>query len=53
MLLGLAGERPVIAQRPNYLTDTPFHGRFDPNPYYQPRDLDEIKPRRGQRAVRR
>jgi type IV secretion system protein VirD4 len=53
MLLGLAGERPVIAQRPNYLTDTPFHGRFDPNPYYQPRDLDEIKPRRGQRDYRR
>jgi type IV secretion system protein VirD4 len=53
MLLGLAGERPVIAQRPNYLSDTPFRGRFDPNPYYQPRDLDDIQPRRGQRDYRR
>ena len=49
MLLSLAGRRPIIAQRPNYLTDTPFQGRFDPNPYHQPQDLDRIKPRRGQR----
>jgi len=53
MLLGLAGERPVIAQRPNYLTDAPFQGLFDPNPYYQPDDLAEIQPRRGQRDYRR
>ena len=49
MLLSLAGHRPIIAQRPNYLADAPFRGRFDPNPYHQPRDLDYIKPRRGQR----
>jgi len=49
MLLSLAGHRPIIAQRPNYLTDTPFQGHFDPNPYYRPGNLEEIKPRRGQR----
>jgi len=53
MLLSLAGDRPVVAQRPNYLTDTPFRGTYDPNPYHQPQDLDAIRPRRGQRDVRR
>ena len=53
MLLSLAGDRPVIAQRPNYLSDAPFRDRFDANPYHQPRDLDEIAPRRGQRDYRR
>jgi type IV secretion system protein VirD4 len=53
MLLSLAGDRPVIAQRPNYLTDTPFRGQFDPNPYHQPQDLEQIKPRRGQRDYSR
>lgn len=53
MLLSVAGERAIIAQRPNYLTDTPFAGQFDPNPYHQPADLQELAPRRGQRAYQR
>lgn len=53
MLLSLAGDRPMIAQRPNYLADTPFQGQFDPNPYHQPQDLDQLKPRRGQRDYSR
>ncbi|MCA1779512.1 MAG: type IV secretory system conjugative DNA transfer family protein [Xanthomonadaceae bacterium] len=53
MLLSLAGDRPVIAQRPNYLIDTPFKHQFDPNPYHQPKDLEQIAPRRGQRNYRR
>ena len=53
MLLSLAGERAIIAQRPNYLTDKPFAGQFDPNPYHQPADLQAIAPRRGQRDYRR
>jgi len=52
MLLSLAGQRPVIAQLPNYLIDTPFKNQFDPNPYHQPTDLESIKPRRGQRDYR-
>ena len=49
LLLSLAGDRPVIAQLPNYLIDTPFRGRFDPNPYHEARDMDALKPSRGQR----
>jgi len=51
MLLTLAGDTPVIAQKPNYLSDPPFVGRFDDNPYYQPRDVEQLRPRRGQRKV--
>jgi len=51
MLLTLGGDMPVIAQKPNYLSDPPFGGRFDDNPYYQPRDAEQLKPRRGQRKV--
>lgn len=52
LLLSLAGDRPVIAQLPNYLTDRPFKGQFDPNPYHEPRDLEMIRPARGQRIYR-
>ena len=51
MLLTLAGDLPVIAQKPNYLSDKPFEGLYDDNPYYQPRDAELLKPRRGQRKV--
>lgn len=53
MLLTLAGDMPVIAQRPNYLTDTPFKGKFDPNPYHQEQNLKQLQPVRGQRLYHR
>lgn len=34
MLLQLAGDQAVMARLPNYLTDPPFAGQFDANPYY-------------------
>ena len=34
MLLQVAGDEAVIAQRPNYLTDAFFKGQADPNPYH-------------------
>lgn len=34
MVLQLAGDEAVVARLPNYLTDAPFAGLFDPNPYY-------------------
>ncbi|AKS41371.1 type IV secretory system conjugative DNA transfer family protein [Wenzhouxiangella marina] len=52
MLLTLAGAPPMIAQKPNYLTDPPFQGRYDDNPYYQPEDARALEPRRGQRDLR-
>jgi type IV secretion system protein VirD4 len=51
MLLTLAGEPPTIAQKPNYLSDPPFNGRFDQNPYYQAKDAAQLQPRRGQRDM--
>lgn len=51
MLLTLGGDMPVIAQKPNYLSDPPFRERYDNNPYYQPRDAERLRPRRGQRRV--
>ena len=53
MLLTLGGDMPMIAQKPNYLSDPPFQGRYDDNPYYQPRDAEQLKPRRGQRNYQR
>ncbi|MCR6663735.1 MAG: type IV secretory system conjugative DNA transfer family protein [Luteimonas sp.] len=35
MELSLAGMLPVIAQRPNYLSDPPFLGQFRPNPFFE------------------
>ncbi len=53
MLLQLAGDTPVIAQRPNYLTDAPFAGLADANPYHGAADADELTARQPQRlAVR-
>jgi len=34
MILQLAGDEAVIAQRPNYSSDAPFQGLFDVNPYF-------------------
>lgn len=35
MVLQLAGDEAVIARLPNYLTDPPFVGMFDDNPFYR------------------
>ncbi len=35
MILQLAGDEAVVARLPNYLTDMPFVGQFDANPYYE------------------
>lgn len=53
MMLMIAGDEPVIAQRPNYLIDAPFAGLFEPNPYHTPDDLDAVTPRLPQREYRR
>ncbi len=53
MMLMIAGDEPVIAQRPNYLIDAPFEGLFEPNPYHTPDDLDAVTPRLPQREYRR
>lgn len=54
MLLMIGGDEPVIAQRPNYLADAPFRGRFDANPFHAADDLDAVTPRSPQRSfVRR
>ncbi len=36
MVLALAGDEAVIAQKPNYLSDPAFAGLFDRNPMYRP-----------------
>lgn len=53
LLLSLAGDEPVIAQRPNYLTNLPFSGMFDGNPYHSRIDIDEVTPRYPQRIFKR
>lgn len=53
MMLMIAGDEPVIAQRPNYLIDAPFAGLFQANPYHTPDDLDAVTPRLPQREYRR
>jgi type IV secretion system protein VirD4 len=35
MVLSVLGDQPVIARAPNYLTDAPFAGLFDENPFYR------------------
>lgn len=45
MVLALAGDEAVIAQKPNYLTDPAFVGLFDPNPMYRPNDGSGHSPR--------
>ncbi|MCU4180416.1 type IV secretory system conjugative DNA transfer family protein [Bosea sp. BH3] len=41
MILQIAGDEPVIARKPNYLSDPAFAGQADPNPFYlaQPPEL--------------
>lgn len=53
MLLLAAGDEAVIAQRPNYLTDPPFAGLYDQNPFHKPADIMDILPRRPQRTFNR
>ena len=53
MLLCLAGDECVIAQRSNYLTDRPFSGMFDDNPYHTELDMDAVRARYPQRYFRR
>ncbi|MCR6663736.1 MAG: type IV secretory system conjugative DNA transfer family protein [Luteimonas sp.] len=36
MQLSMAGSLPVIARRPDYLSDPCFEGRFESNPFYLP-----------------
>lgn len=58
MLLQLAGDLPVVARLPDYLTDPPFAGHFDPNPFYldqasvapQPKPRINLRPPRRTRA---
>lgn len=53
MLLMIAGDEAVIAQRPNYLSDPIFRGQYDANPFHTSDDDDELKPRRPQRWFHR
>ncbi len=53
MILAIAGDEAVIAQKPNYLTDVAFHGLYADNPFYR-RSSDKIPtPRRPQRRYSR
>lgn len=49
MLLMIAGDEPVVAQRPNYLTDPCFAGMSDPNPYHSRTQDEALRPQRPQR----
>ncbi|MEX0899864.1 MAG: type IV secretory system conjugative DNA transfer family protein [Gammaproteobacteria bacterium] len=50
MILSIAGDQPVIAQRPNYLTDPVFQGLADRNPlHHPPEEIDAITARHPQR----
>ena len=53
MLLQVAGDETVIAQRPNYLTDALFKGQADPNPFHTKEDDDELIPLHAQRRYKR
>ena len=53
MLLSLAGDEPVIAQKPNYLTDPVFAGQFDQNPYHVGSSVTGMEPSRPQRVFKR
>jgi type IV secretion system protein VirD4 len=48
MLLQVAGDEAIIAQRPNYLTDPIFKGHFDPNSLFDA-DRDPLPERRPMR----
>ena len=53
MLLQIAGDEAVIAQRPNYLSDVLFEGMADPNPFHCRDDDEELKPQFAQRRYKR
>jgi len=53
MALLMAGDKMVMAQKPNYLTDPCFKGLFDDNPYYIEQDLEAIAPQHPQRVYQR
>jgi len=53
MLLQVAGDEVVIAQRPNYLTDAVFIGQTDPNPFHTKEDDDDLTPQQAQRRYKR
>ena len=42
MVLAIAGDKPVISRKPNYLEDPAFAGQFDENRFYaEPEELPE------------
>jgi type IV secretion system protein VirD4 len=43
-LLSRSGSLPEILHRANYMTDTLYRGRFDPNPYYAKRNNHRSTP---------
>lgn len=53
MLLQLAGDDAVIAQKPNYLTDKTFVNRFKPNPFHTDADAKGFLPINPQRIYTR
>lgn len=54
MILSIAGDQPVIAQRPNYLTDPIFKGLADRNPmHHPPEEIDAVTARHPQRHYQR
>lgn len=53
MLLMIAGDEPVVAQRPNYLSDPCFNGLADPNPFHDREAQTETTAVRPQRRFSR
>ena len=53
MMLATAGDDAVVAQRPNYLSDNPFKGHFDENPFLPLEEAEALQPRHPQRRYRR
>ncbi len=53
ILLQVAGDEAVIAQRPNYLSDLLFEGQADPNPFHSKDDDNDILPQHAQRRYKR
>jgi len=53
MILQVAGDEAVIAQRPNYLSDALFKDQTDANPFHTKDDDDELAPQQAQRRYKR
>jgi len=49
MLLQLAGDEAVVAQKPNYLQDNTFAGKFNNNPFHSAIDAKGFVPIHPQR----